>query len=133
VSRTVVLDASALMTYFEKSSGAPKVAELIRQARNNRVIILMSAVNWGEVYYSTLKEGGRQEAESMKGIVASLPMEVVHADARQAELAGDIKVAYGVPYADCFAAALARSEGASLMTMDRDFKTLEDQIKIIWV
>ena len=38
-----------------------------------------------------------------------------------------------VPYADCFAAALATTRKATLVTTDKDFKPLAERIKIIWL
>ena len=50
--KRVVLDASALMTFFEDRPGAAKVEELIAQATEGKCELLISVVNWGEVYYS---------------------------------------------------------------------------------
>jgi len=36
-------------------------------------------------------------------------------------------------YADAFAAGLAKLRNAELITGDRDFKALEDEIKITWL
>lgn len=36
-------------------------------------------------------------------------------------------------YADCFAAALAKLRKAALVTGDKDFKQVEDEIKVHWV
>jgi ribonuclease VapC len=38
-----------------------------------------------------------------------------------------------MPYADCFAAALARMRRAELVTGDEDFKMVEKDVKILWI
>jgi ribonuclease VapC len=38
-----------------------------------------------------------------------------------------------IAYADCFAAALAKSRKAELITGDKEFKLLEGEIKVEWI
>jgi predicted nucleic acid-binding protein len=38
-----------------------------------------------------------------------------------------------MPYADCFAAALARLKKAELYTGDPEFKVVEKEIKVVWL
>ena len=47
--------------------------------------------------------------------------------------AARFKVGGGISYADCFAAALSKSKNAPLVTGDREFEQLENEIEIIWV
>jgi predicted nucleic acid-binding protein len=49
------------------------------------------------------------------------------------QIAARFKVAGGISYADCFAAALAKSKDAPLVTGDREFEQLKNEIEIIWV
>ena len=56
--KRIVLDASAVITFFEDRPGAEKVEDLIRLAVNGKRQLLMSVVNWGEVYYSTWRSKG---------------------------------------------------------------------------
>ena len=60
--KRVVLDASALMTFLEYRPGADRVEDLIRLGIEGKRQLLMSAVNWGEVYYSS---GGRRDPGSL--------------------------------------------------------------------
>jgi PIN domain nuclease of toxin-antitoxin system len=56
--KQIVLDATALMTFFENRPGADKVEDLIRLAVASKRHLLMSVVNSGEVYYSTWRAHG---------------------------------------------------------------------------
>jgi len=56
--KRIVLDASALMTFFDGRPGAAKVEELITSAAEGKCKLLMSVVNWGEVYYSVWRAKG---------------------------------------------------------------------------
>jgi PIN domain nuclease of toxin-antitoxin system len=51
--KRIVLDASAVMTFFENRPGADKVEDLIHLGVAAKRQLLMTVVNWGEVYYST--------------------------------------------------------------------------------
>jgi PIN domain nuclease of toxin-antitoxin system len=47
--KAYVFDASALFAFLQKTAGAPKVNELLKQAMRGRAAIFMAAVNYGEV------------------------------------------------------------------------------------
>ncbi len=49
------------------------------------------------------------------------------------KLAARLKAEHNLPYADCFAAALAHLKKASLVTAERDFSSVESILKIVWV
>jgi len=58
-----VLDSYSLISYFEGEAGADAMIEIFRAARDSGRLLLLSVVNWGEVFYITLREAGRERAE----------------------------------------------------------------------
>lgn len=128
----VVLDASAVMTFFEDRPGAAKVEELIARAVEGKCELLMSVVNWGEVYYSVWRAKGREPARKILGEIAQLPIELVDADVELSKLAAEFHAQHKLPYADCFAAALSADRKAPLATSDKDFAQVEKQLRILW-
>jgi len=129
--KRAVLDASALMTYFVGRPGAPKVKELLADAADGKKALLMSVVNWGEVYYSIWRTKGEGFAQQALAIIAQLPIEIVDADAELTKLAAEFRAEHKLPYADCFATALASLRKATLATSDADFEVVEKQIDIL--
>jgi predicted nucleic acid-binding protein len=130
--RRVVLDASALMTFFDGRPGAAKVEELITRAAEGRCELLMSVVNWGEVYYSVWRAKGPGVARKIVSDIAQLPIELVDAGYELTKLAAELRADHKLPYADCFAAALAADRKASLATSDADFDKLERHLTLLW-
>ena len=128
-----VLDASALMAFFEDRLGADRVQELLVKAAGVKRPLLMSVVNWGEVYYSVWRAHGERAAEGKLHDIAQLPVVVVEADTELTKLAASLKARHSLPYADCFAAALARARKAVLVTGDKDFECIAGSLKILWV
>jgi predicted nucleic acid-binding protein len=49
------------------------------------------------------------------------------------KLAASLKAEHNLPYADCFAAALAQSRKATLVTSDKDFERMGTALKSLWV
>jgi len=131
--KAYVLDASALMAFFEDRPGAEKVEELLAKATETRRSLLMSAVNWGEVYYSIWRAHGGKVAAAKRREIAQLPIEVVGVDMELAKLAASLKAEHNLPYADCFAAALAQARKATLVTSDKGFEYVGPALKIVWV
>ena len=128
-----VLDASALMAFFEDRAGADKVEELLAKAADAKRPLVMSVVNCGEVFYSIWRAHGEKQANAKVQEIAQLPIEIIDVDLEFAKLAATLKAEYNLPYADCFAAALARSRKATLVTSDKDFERAEAAVKILWV
>jgi predicted nucleic acid-binding protein len=130
--KCVVLDASALMTFFENRPGAEKVQDLIRLGVEGKRQLLMSVVNWGEVYYSTWRTRGPGVARKVIEDIAQLPLEIVDADLELTRSAAERRAEHKLQYTDCFAAALAVHRKASLATSDRDFVSVEKKLDILW-
>lgn len=126
-----VLDANALMTFFENRRGAERVEELLRRAEASQPLLL-SVVNWGEVYYSLWRIRGQQTAREKLEEMTRLPIEVIDADKATTELAAAWKAEYNLPYVDSFAAALAYRERATLITRDKDFARVAKRVNILW-
>ncbi|HUT85185.1 MAG TPA: type II toxin-antitoxin system VapC family toxin [Thermodesulfobacteriota bacterium] len=128
-----VLDSYALLAYCEGEEGAGSVAELFKKALDNAAEIFLCIVNWGEMYYIALREGGEDKAELYSTTIAKYPITIVHADRELTLQAARYKASCTISYADAFAAALAKLNKAELVTGDREFKQVEREIKIRWV
>jgi len=127
-----VLDASAVMAFFEDRPGAETVEKLLAKAAERQQFLLMSVINWGEVYYSVWRTRGEDAANEKLRELAQLPIEVVDVDMPTTKLAASLKAQHNLPYVDCFAAALAHHHKAILVTVDRDFAQVEKQASILW-
>ena len=130
--KRVVLDASALMTFFEDRPGAIKVQDLLARAADGKCQLLMSVVNWGEVYYSVWRAKGPGVAHKVLSEIAQLPINLVDTGYELTKRAAEMHADRKLPYVDCFAAALAADRKASLATSDKDFARVESQIRILW-
>ncbi len=127
------LDAFALTAYFEKEPGYEKVQALLTAAANDGRKLLLSTINWGEVYYVAHRNYGAEQANKIANVLDTFPIEVVDVDLELARQAALFKVSHKLSYADCFAAALAKVKKATLVTGDKEFKQLEGEIKVSWL
>jgi predicted nucleic acid-binding protein len=131
--KTYVLDASALIAFLQKSPGAYKVNELLKDARQERAKVLMSAVNYGEAYGKILRDRGPERARISIQAVSPLVIEVMDATPQRACAAADVKAKHALYYADSFAAALALEHKATLVTSDSDFRRLGRSFPVLWL
>jgi predicted nucleic acid-binding protein len=125
-----VLDACALMAYLEKETGYEKVKELFVKAVESEKNVMMTTVNWGEVFYILVREYGIGEAEKIQRVIETFPIDFVTVDVPLAKQAALYKATKKLPYADCFAAALAKLHKGEVVTGDKEFIELESDIKI---
>lgn len=130
---TQVLDSHAVFVYLEKEPGYEKVSALLARSAETGRDLLMTTVNWGEIYYITRREKGEETAEEVIKVLDSFPIEVVEVDKALAKQAGVYKAAKKMSYADCFAAALAKIKKAELITGDKEFKEVEGEVKVLWI
>jgi ribonuclease VapC len=121
------------MAFFEDEPGADLVRDLILKAEENKVNLLISVVNLGEVWYSIARTHSPKVADQYIGEIDGMAIEVVDADWQLTHQAAMFKVNGNISYGDCFAAALAKSNKAELVTGDKDFKVLDSEIKISWI
>jgi predicted nucleic acid-binding protein len=131
-----VLDTWALMAFFENEPAAEQVERLLVNAGAGKHKLLLSAVSWGEIYYITMREISQEAAEQTAKEIAGLTIEVVGVEAHNLDLvrqAATFKASRKISYADAFAAALAKMSNAELVTGDREFEQVEDEIKIEWL
>ena len=131
--RAYAFDASALWAFLQHGQAAGKVLYLLKEAMHGRVEILMSGVNFGEVYALVLREQGRNRAQSMIGGLRQLPIRFVDATVQQCCRAAEVKFKHKLAYADAFAAALALEHKATLVTSDADFRRLGHNFPVLWL
>ena len=131
--RTIVLDAHALMVFLEDEPGADRVREILMQAEQRTLRLLMCVVNLGEVWYSIARVTSARVAEETIQEIQGMEIEILEADWEMTRQAADFKARGGISYADCFAAAAARLNQADLLTGDAEFRALEQDIKISWL
>lgn len=131
--RTTVLDASALLTMFFGEEGMEEMRTLFHKASTADKPLLISAINWAEVLNRVTRREGAAGLRAAKELAASGAIEVVSVDASMAEAAAAYKASDRLGLADAFAAALAKSRKADLVTADREFKSVEKDIRIVWL
>ena len=128
-----VLDSYALMAFFEDEPGADFVRSLIHKAVESDTNLLMSVVNLGEVWYSIARTNSVELADQYIHEIKGMGIKIEDVDWTMTRQAATFKVHGNISYGDCFAAALAKIRKADLVTGDKEFKSLDGEIKISWL
>lgn len=128
-----VLDSWALLAYFEGEQAGSKVTEILKKAAHKEKSLLISVINWGEVLYIIETRYSKEKREEIEHLMNQMHLEVIDADKDLTRLAAHFKATRKLPYADCFAAALAQTRKASLVTGDKDFKHLDGELEVDWL
>jgi predicted nucleic acid-binding protein len=128
-----ILDTHSVIAYLEGEESGKGVITVLESALENKAEIYMCVINWGEVYYIALREGGKDRAELYREVIAKYPVEIIDADIDLTLIAANYKAHYKMSYADAFAAGLAEQKRATLVTGDKEFKHLEDKIKLLFL
>jgi len=133
MSKTYVFDANAVLNFLEDGPGAERIERLLKDAHQSGTPVLMSVLNWGEVFYHSWQHRGEESARRTMAGLVRLPIELVPVDIPQTLKACEFKVLHKMPYVDCIAAALSALHQATLVTSDRDFEKLGRQFPVLWI
>lgn len=133
MAKTYVLDSFAILALLGREEGSEAVFDLLRQAQRGEVQALMTWVNVGEVAYVVERRWGLGRLYQVLGTLEGTKIEIVPVERELALAAAHMKAEHPLAYADAFAAALAVEAGATLVTGDPEFKSLEDSLPIHWM
>jgi predicted nucleic acid-binding protein len=131
--KALVLDSWSVIAYLEDEPSGQQVADLIASAHDEGIPIYMIVVNAGEVWYIIARQISEEEANSSIKELRELRIQFVDVDWDLTQEAARFKSQYRMSYADCYAAALAKSRNADLITGDSEFKAVKGHVKIQWV
>ena len=103
--RRYVLDANALIGFFEgRLAVSERMRRFLGDALRQDMPLLMSAVNWGEVFYMEWRYHGEARAREAEAKLQEMPIAVIAVDRERASRAGALKQKHALGYADAFAA-----------------------------
>jgi ribonuclease VapC len=128
-----VLDSFALLAYFQAEPAALEVKEILRQARNEDAVVLLSLINLGEIIYTVERKLGRDISRETLQDVLTLPISVTEITMDRVLSAAHIKANFPISYADAFTVALAQEMAATVITGDPEFKLVESLVDVLWL
>jgi len=119
-SALYLLDTSALLTFIEDEPGSDRVEKVLKDAA-----ILLPWPVLMEIYYITLQEKGRAEADRRYALIRQLRVEILWAmDEPILLTAARLKAEHHVSLADAMVAAFAIRNNAVLIHKDPEFDAL---------
>lgn len=132
-AKAYVLDSWAVIAYLEDEPSGEQIEDLIATAHEEQIPIYMSVINVGEVWYTFAREISEEEANVSVKTLRDLRIQFEDANWELTQEVACFKAQHKMSYADAFAAALAKTKKADLITGDNEFKPLDGDIKISWV
>jgi PIN domain nuclease of toxin-antitoxin system len=96
MTRQYVLDANAVLDFVEDGPGAEQVEQLLLDAHKRGAPLLMSVLNWGEVFYHSWQERGEVSARKILAGLSRLAIELTPLDLSQVLKAGELKAVHKI-------------------------------------
>ena len=126
-----LLDSWALLAWlYQEKPAADRIEGLLHEAVELRVQLMLSVINLGEVYYIFGRARGAAAADKLVSHLKKLPIQMLPVDEDKVLAAGQYKMNHAISYADAFAAAEAKAQGAILLTGDPELFLLGDEIEV---
>ena len=124
-SGVLTLDTWPVMEWLkDRESAAQRFEDLLQVTRAGRVVLQMSTISLGEVFYSCWREWDEQVAHRMLNDVRALPISFLHPTVEDVLQAASLKGRFAISYADAFTAVLALRSRSAVLTGDPDFLLL---------
>ena len=132
-----ILDACAMIAYFNDETGAEVVSGRIDNMHEGSAMLLMHKINLLEIYYCFYKERGKDLADAMFNEVKECGIHIIDyiSDMVFAE-AGRLISEYRISLGDSLLLAQAYASGASVLTCDHhefDPVNAKEQIVFEWI
>ena len=129
----IVLDSWSVLAFLGGEPKGEEVMDLVTRVTEGGGALLMSVVNVGEVWYTIARRVSVEAAdEDIEGLL-KLGMQFIDADWDLTRAAAAFKSRHRMSYADAYAAALAKTYNAILVTGDPEFKPLAREVRIKFV
>jgi len=125
-----VLDTSALLAYIEDEEGADLIEDLLEQAEQDQLLLLVSFITFTEIFYLSLREQGEMVARERLELLDQLPLIRIESSPSVGLAAGRLKAKFSISLADSWIAALAKSSEARLVHKDPEFEALRDEVEL---
>jgi predicted nucleic acid-binding protein len=133
VKRKKLLDTYAILAWLQDEPSASQVTAILESAEKEEAELLMCLINVGELYYILRRSLSAIEVTALLDQILDLPVRMVQVTEQLTWQAAEIKATNPLSYADCFAVAVARQEGAAVVTGDPEFKRVEGIVEIEWI
>ena len=131
MSNRYVLDAWSLIALLKaEEPAAGYVKQLLRRAVVEELILALSLINLGEVFYIVSRWSGKDAADAAMQTIREAPIEILPVDEEAVFTAADYKSMNRISYADAFALAAAVELDATLVTGDPELVSLSHLVKI---
>lgn len=128
-----LLDTFAVLAWLQDEPSALAVELILQDAKSDGTELLMTLINLGELYYILRRSLSAVETRALLDMILDLPVRAIPVSEDLVWEAAEIKARNPLSYADCFAVAAARREGAALVTGDPEFKRVDGMIRIQWL
>jgi len=131
-SKRIILDTSAILTYFEGEEGKETVEIFLKRSASNEIELFIPFSAAIEFYYINFNSQGEETANQRFTMLMSLPVKVLKSiDEPYIIQAGRLKSSYPISFADALIATYAYLEKASLVHKDPEYLILENEIDLI--
>ena len=133
-----LLDACALLAFFNGEKGAEVIRELFEQADRKEITLKMHTANLIEVYYDRIRVVGSDSADAMMSeIYNSFPITFIETLSPSiVQKAAHLKALGKMSFADTILVATAHCTGSTIVSCDHvELDTVERQenIPFLWI
>lgn len=128
---TYVLDSWALLALLNaEEPAATRVRQLLRDMAATDLLVALSVINLGEIFYIIGRRQGVTAAEQAVETIRATGLQILPVDEAVVLAAARLKVLHPIAHADAFALAASQRLGALLVTGDPEITGLAEVVQI---
>ncbi len=135
MSDFLIFDSYPIISFLREEKGFQIVEDILKAAIESGTHLVISPINWGEVYYIVFRTAGEIRAKQALRWMDIIGFQLLSVTSQRVLHAARIKARFPVSYADAFAIAAAQELDCPVVTGDPEFRRVEQAgvVKVMWV
>ena len=121
-----LLDTSALLALRDDESGAARVGQILKDAKNGGIACYGCFISLMEIFYRVWRDEGELAGREAYADCLNMPIHWIHESPELLERAAIIKATHRLSLADAWIAASAIENDATLVHKDPEFENFPE-------
>lgn len=128
-----VLDTFAVNALLRDEPGAGRVRKVLESAERGEVVCRFSGISVGEACYIVERQAGARGVVELLALARRVPLIVEEVTPERILAAAHVKAQHPLSFANAFAVALTQEYGATVLTGDPEFRSVEAMVTVEWL
>ncbi len=132
-AKAIALDSWSVLAYLGGDDAGQSIADLLVESQQSGREVLIASTSMGEIWGVLARQVSETDADRAIRELGQLGIEIIDVTFAMARSAAQMQLTSRLSYTSCLDAALAKERKVELVTGDKHFGSLQNEIRIRWI